>query len=125
MVGTRRFFAACLLVSTTLMVAVGVSVLAPRAVPPVVAAGSHLWHERGCAGCHFLLGQGGLTAPDLTQVYSQRGPDTLRAFLTSPPNNHPTLSAHDVDNLLPFLRWFSEQSLGWPPAPFALEKPTQ
>ncbi|MBL8119156.1 MAG: cytochrome c [Anaerolineae bacterium] len=125
MSGTRLFFAVCLLLSALLIVT-QLPVLQPmKAMPPAPAVGMGVWQARGCEGCHTLWGQGGAFAPDLTQIYEQRGGDYLREFLANPQAFHvgqrqmPSfgLTRSETDNLLAFLQWAGEQAAGsaWPP----------
>ena len=81
MYGTRIFFAACLLVTAALFIALTASTLQTRAMPAEAVAGMNLWRAKNCEGCHTLYGQGGPYAPDLTHIYAQRGVDYLREFL--------------------------------------------
>lgn len=123
--GTRLFFAACLLISAALLVAVGASTLQPRAISPEAASGAGVWRVYRCEGCHTLFGQGGAYAPDLTRIYGLRGPDYLREFLVNPSAYHPNgrrmpalgLTRAETDRLLAFLEWADAQNTGWPPRP--------
>jgi nitric oxide reductase subunit C len=123
MPGTRLFFLAALLVSGVIVVALAASVLTPRDVPPEVTVGYNVWRANSCEGCHTLFGQGGSYAPDLTNIYEQRGETYLREFLVNPNAFHPNqrlmprfgLTILETDSLLAFLEWAGQQETGWPP----------
>jgi nitric oxide reductase subunit C len=125
MSGTRLFFAACLVVSILLVVAIGSGTFQTRAVAPEAAAGLDVWRTYKCEGCHTLYGQGGAYAPDLTHIFSQRGDTYLREFLLNPGAFHPGqrimpsfgLTVAETDNLLAFLKWTDAQDVKWPPIP--------
>src|SRR6185369_4489230 len=46
-----------------------------------VATGKLLWQEYNCGACHQVYGLGGYLGPDLTNSYSRRGSDYIKAFL--------------------------------------------
>jgi nitric oxide reductase subunit C len=125
MSGTRLFFAACLVVSTALLISVTTATLRTRDTSPEVGRGIDIWRAKNCEGCHTLYGQGGPYAPDLTHIYSLRGLDYLPEFLTNPAAFHPNqrimpvfgLTVSETDNLIAFLKWIGEQDVAakWPP----------
>lgn len=43
--------------------------------------GKMLWQQHNCNACHQVYGLGGYLGPDLTNVYSIKGPAYIRAFL--------------------------------------------
>lgn len=45
--------------------------------------GMDLWQKYNCNACHQVYGLGGYLGPDLTNVYSKRGPEYIAAFLKS------------------------------------------
>jgi cytochrome c oxidase cbb3-type subunit 3 len=49
-----------------------------------VKHGEEVFRKSGCAGCHMLLGRGGLLGPDLSNVGGERSLADLRQALTSP-----------------------------------------
>ncbi len=60
-------------------------------LPPVKATsvntatidGKSLWQQYNCTACHQVYGLGGFLGPDLTNTYSIKGPDYIKAFLQS------------------------------------------
>ncbi len=53
------------------------------AVPgdPLADRGKMLWQRHNCTACHQVYGLGGYLGPDLTNVYSKKGPVYINAFL--------------------------------------------
>lgn len=45
--------------------------------------GKLLWQQNNCSACHQVYGLGGFLGPDLTNVYSKRGPAYIQAFIRS------------------------------------------
>lgn len=90
-----------------------------------VVAGKRIWQAKNCNDCHTILGIGGYFAPELTKVYSRRGPAWLQAWLKNPqavmpgttmPNQN--LTDADVGNLVAFFQWVNQiDTNNWPPAP--------
>ena len=68
-------------------------------------SGKMLWQEKNCNSCHQMYGLGGYLGPDLTNVYSKKGPVYIKAFLKSGsqtmPNFH--LSESEMTALVAFL----------------------
>lgn len=76
------------------------------------ATGEHIFQNKNCSGCHSILGSGGTSAPDLTNVIARRDPVWLARWLTNPqamkPGTampRPSLAAADVTGLVAFFRW--------------------
>lgn len=98
-----------------------------------VVAGKKVWENRNCIGCHTLVGEGAYYAPELKDIYSQKGPDFIRAFLKDPvkvwyggidkakgkrkmPNLH--LSDEEISHLIAFFEWVDKiDTHNWPPRP--------
>jgi nitric oxide reductase subunit C len=73
---------------------------------PQVAQGKLLWQQHNCGACHQVYGLGGYLGPDLTNVYSRRGPDFISGFLQAGVNTMPAfhLSEQDKGALLAYLK---------------------
>lgn len=91
-----------------------------------VVRGKHLWDTSNCMGCHTLLGEGAYYAPELTKVYSRRGPAFIAAMLRDPEAMYPgqrRMQQYDFDDgqiedLVAFLEWVGRMDLnGFPAAP--------
>jgi nitric oxide reductase subunit C len=98
-----------------------------------VVAGKKIWEEYNCIGCHTLIGEGAYYAPELKDVYSQKGPAFIKAFLKDPvkvwygsveaakgqrkmPNFN--LSDEEINNLVAFFEWVDKiDTHNWPPRP--------
>ena len=96
------------------------------AITPAVSRGKDLWDSSNCMGCHTLLGEGAYYAPELTQVYTRRGPDFIRAMLRDPEAMYPgqrrmvnyRFTAAQIEDLVAFLQWVDGMDLnGFPAAP--------
>ena len=70
------------------------------------ARGKMLWQQHNCTACHQVYGLGGYLGPDLTNVFSKRGPDYIKAFLKSGTNIMPdfNLNEHDITALIAYLQ---------------------
>ena len=68
--------------------------------------GKMIWQNKNCNSCHQMYGLGGYLGPDLTNVYSKKGSNYIKAFLKSGtqimPNFH--LSEHEMNALVAFLK---------------------
>jgi nitric oxide reductase subunit C len=138
MPGTRRFFALSLAAASAVALIFLLLIFAgrgasPAEIPPTqlvhmddAMGGFGVWRSQGCAGCHSLYGEGGGYAPDLSQVYDQRGDQYLREFMVNPAAFHPDqrvmprfgLTVSEADSLITFLRWVSQQpNADWSPRP--------
>ncbi|OIP62096.1 MAG: hypothetical protein CO150_07790 [Nitrospirae bacterium CG_4_9_14_3_um_filter_53_35] len=98
-----------------------------------VISGKKVWEKYDCIGCHTLVGEGAYYAPELKDIYSQKGPDFIRAFLKDPvkvwyggiekakgqrkmPNLH--LSDEEISHLIAFFEWIDKiDTHNWPPRP--------
>ncbi len=98
-----------------------------------VVAGKKVWEKYNCVGCHTLIGEGSYYAPELKDIYSQKGPDFMRAFLKDPvkvwygsaeaargqrkmPNFG--LSDQEIAHLVAFFEWVDKiDTHNWPPRP--------
>jgi nitric oxide reductase subunit C len=77
-------------------------------------------------GCHTIFGEGAYYAPELTQVYTRRGPDFIRAMLRDPEAMYPgqrrmvqyDFTPEQIDDLVAFFQWIGTMNLnGFPPKP--------
>ncbi len=91
-----------------------------------VILGKQLWDKHNCMGCHTLMGEGAYYAPELTRVYSRKGPDYIKAVLTDPNGWGPRgrkmvkydMTAEEVEGLIAFFEWMNRADLnGFPPEP--------
>ena len=75
-------------------------------VVPEVSKGKLVWQQYNCNACHQVYGLGGYLGPDLTNEYSVKGPDYIKAFLKSGtvtmPNFH--LNEEEIKDLLSYLQ---------------------
>lgn len=75
------------------------------AINEEASKGKIVWQKYNCNACHQVYGLGGYLGPDLTNVYSARGPEYIKAFLTtgtaSMPNFH--LKEAEINSLLAFM----------------------
>jgi nitric oxide reductase subunit C len=69
-------------------------------------AGKHLWQRLNCGACHQVYGLGGFLGPDLTNVYSQRGEEYIKAFIKGGNKTMPAfhLSDQEMESLLSYMR---------------------
>jgi nitric oxide reductase subunit C len=61
------------------------------------ANGKWLWQKYNCTACHQVYGLGGYLGPDLTNVYSEKGPQYIRAFLQAGTTVMPDFRLSDAD----------------------------
>jgi nitric oxide reductase subunit C len=90
-----------------------------------VLDGKRAFQKYNCNDCHTILGFGGYYSPDLTRVYSRRGPDYIRNVLQHPevafansfrkmPQQH--ISETEIGNLVAFFEWVNNiETNDWPP----------
>lgn len=89
--------------------------------------GKLLWEENNCMGCHTLMGEGAYYAPELTRVYSRKGPDYIRTVLNAKgggwgPRGRKMVeydfTVQEVDDIIAFFEWMDKVYLnGFPPEP--------
>jgi len=91
-----------------------------------VKDGKYLWERNNCMGCHTLMGEGAYYAPELTRVYSRRGPDYIKAVFNFPggwaPNGRHMIeysfSDDEKQKLVDFFEWTDKMYLnGFPVEP--------
>ncbi|MBI2729551.1 MAG: cytochrome c [Sphingobacteriales bacterium] len=77
-----------------------------KTVAPAVSKGKTLWQQYNCNACHQVYGLGGYLGPDLTNVFSLKGPAYIKAFLkngtATMPNFH--LKEQEINSLLAYLQ---------------------
>jgi nitric oxide reductase subunit C len=68
--------------------------------------GKALWQKYNCTACHQVYGLGGFLGPDLTNAYSQRGPDIIKALLKTGNNTMPAfqLTERETSALLAYMK---------------------
>lgn len=69
-------------------------------------AGKLVWQQYNCNACHQIYGLGGYLGPDLTNVFSKRGQEYIKTFLTAGTGAMPIfhLSESETNSLLSFLK---------------------
>lgn len=69
-------------------------------------AGKLVWQKYNCNACHQVYGLGGYLGPDLTNIYSLRGQEYIKAFLKTGTGAMPLfyLSDEETSSLLSFLK---------------------
>lgn len=75
-------------------------------VSPEVSKGKLVWQQYNCNACHQVYGLGGYLGPDLTNAYSLKGPDYIKAFLKSGTATMPDfrLNEKEIKYLLAYLQ---------------------
>lgn len=81
-----------------------------KAAGALADQGKLVWQQYNCTACHQLFGLGGYLGPDLTQVYSRRGPVHIRALLPAGVSSMPrfNLTESETEALLAFLAHVDE-----------------
>lgn len=67
--------------------------------------GKIIWQKKNCISCHQVYGLGGYLGPDLTNTFSKRGPEYIKAFLKTGTDIMPDfhLSEKEMQDLISFL----------------------
>jgi len=80
----------------------------PQSAPADLQAdrGKMLWQQHNCTACHQVYGLGGYLGPDLTNSFSKKGPDYIKAFLRNGTNIMPdfNLDEADINALVAYLQ---------------------
>ncbi len=89
--------------------------------------GKLLWEQNNCMGCHTLMGEGAYYAPELTRVFSRKGPDYIRVVLNAKdggwgPRGRKMVeydfTKEEVDDIISFFEWMDNTYLnGFPAEP--------
>jgi nitric oxide reductase subunit C len=103
--------------------------IVPSQVSKESVKGKKVWEEKGCIQCHAILGNGGYSAPDLTDVISRRGEEWVVKFLQNPPilktsktRRHIGLEKKESENMVNFLIFIEEIRVpDWPPEPLLIK----
>lgn len=68
--------------------------------------GKLVWQQKNCISCHQIYGLGGYLGPDLTNVYSAKGPEYIKAFLKTGTVVMPNfkLSEKEIQELMNYLK---------------------
>lgn len=69
--------------------------------------GKRAYERRNCAACHSVYGSGGVLGPDLTNVWSRRGPQHIARTLTEgwQAMPDPKLEGREVESLMDYLEY--------------------
>ncbi|MBX3247827.1 MAG: c-type cytochrome [Myxococcales bacterium] len=86
--------------------------------------GKHLFDQSNCMGCHTILGEGAYYAPELTRVFSRRGPEFIEAMLRDPEAMYPgrrrmqqyDFTDQEIADLVAFFEWVDKMDLNGFPA---------
>ncbi len=127
--GTVVCFGAFILLTLDTMKQVPGQTLEKNLTPQVIA-GKNLWESNNCMGCHTLFGEGAYYAPELTKVFSRRGPAFIHAMLTDPQAIYPgqrkmvkyDFTEEEKQSLISFFKWTGEVDLNGFPAPTNADK---
>lgn len=78
--------------------------------------GKALWQQHNCTACHQIYGLGGFLGPDLTNEFSLRGPDQIKAFLTVGTATMPAyhMSESDISDLTAYLKHIDSTGIADP-----------
>ncbi len=97
-----------------------------------VVRGKEIFDSNNCMGCHTILGEGAYYAPELSRVYTRRGPEWIKVFIRDPQAMFPgerkmtkyDFSEQQLDDLVAFFAWIDKIDLnGFPPEPIYKEEP--
>ena len=94
--------------------------------------GKLLWEQNNCMGCHTLMGEGAYYAPELTRVYSRRGPDYIRTVLNTKGGGWRGVAGRkmveydftkeEIEDIVEFFAWMDKVYLNGFPAKPSIEK---
>ena len=78
--------------------------------------GKKLWQEKNCTACHQIYGLGGYLGPDLTNTYSEKGTEYIKAFLKSGTQTMPNFhfTENQIEDLTQYLKSIDESGIGRP-----------
>lgn len=104
----QKYFVALVLVCSFLLYTFYLYSSLPvnKTAEPAAAHGKFVWQQYNCNACHQVYGLGGYLGPDLTNTYSLKGKEYIKAFLQSGtpimPNFH--LNNEEMDALIAYLK---------------------
>jgi len=95
----------------------------PRDISETAYEGKKVWEEYSCVQCHPILGNGGYSAPDLTNVVTLRSKEWLERFFAEPPilkpsksKKHIGLESSEREKMIEYLEYINEiKKHNWPP----------
>jgi nitric oxide reductase subunit C len=91
-----------------------------------VIRGKQIFDKNNCMGCHTIFGEGAYYGPELTQAYTRKGEEYIKAVLKSKEPWQPrgrkmvaySMTDEEAADVIAFLKWISEVDLnGFPPKP--------
>lgn len=110
--GYGAYAVACALVPADLGVGVA------GAADPLTRADLRAWRMAGCQSCHSILGLGGHTGPDLTNLISRTSPEYVRAIVRAGSRAmpaYPDLQDADLRGIVRYLEAV-DRAGSYPPA---------
>jgi nitric oxide reductase subunit C len=86
------------------------------AYSPLADRGKAVWQQYNCTACHQVYGLGGFLGPDLTNEYSLRGPDIIKALIKTGTNTMPAfnLTEEETSALLEYLKHIDQTGVADP-----------
>ncbi|MBL0007669.1 MAG: cytochrome c [Saprospiraceae bacterium] len=81
-----------------------------------VDRGKAIWQQHNCTACHQVYGLGGYLGPDLTNEYSKRGPDIIKAMIRTGTKTMPAfnLTEEETSSLLSYLKHIDQTGIADP-----------
>lgn len=68
--------------------------------------GKKVWQEKNCIACHQIYQLGGYLGPDLTNTFSEKGPEYIKVFIQNGTAVMPSfdLTARETEALLAYMK---------------------
>ena len=81
-----------------------------------VDRGKTIWQQHNCTACHQVYGLGGYLGPDLTNEYSRRGPDIIKAMIKTGTKTMPAfnLTETETSDLPAYLKHIDQTGIADP-----------
>lgn len=78
--------------------------------------GKRIWQEKNCIACHQIYGLGGYLGPDLTNTYSRKGENHIKAFLRSGTQIMPDFhfTETEIQDVTQYLKSIDKSGTGMP-----------